>query len=54
MEVKKLYDAESVYNDIIIMKNGMYRFIINNQLLLINCVTIFVMPHASAFSSEEK
>ena len=38
MEVKKLDDTESVqfFNDIIMMKNGMYRFIINNQLL-INC-----------------
>ena len=32
------YDG-SVHNDIIMMKNGMYRFIMNNQLF-INCYKI--------------
>ena len=40
IEVKKLDDTESVHNDIIMMKNGMYRFIMNNQLF-INCYKIW-------------
>ena len=40
MEVKKLDDTESVHNDIIMMKNGMHRFIMNNQLF-INCYKIW-------------